>query len=134
MEFEFVGERTPAILRRMSAVETAVEKVRHLDEAHARQLLAWLESHAAPQTPPPAPRGAMAMLGFARRGLRMEVVKRSAADKRRFTILPKRWILERTFGWLSKFRRMAKDYEFRTENSEAIILIAATRLMLARSL
>ena len=67
MEFEFVGERTPAILQRMSAVETAVEKVRHLDEAHARQLLAWLESHAAPQTPPPAPPGAMAMLGFARR-------------------------------------------------------------------
>ena len=67
MEFEFVGERTPAILPRMSAVETAVEKVRHLDEAHARELLAWLESQAAPQTPPPAPRGAMAMLGFARR-------------------------------------------------------------------
>ena len=67
MEFEFVGERTPAILFRMSAVETAVEKVRHLDEAHARELLAWLESHAAPQTPPPAPPGAMAMLGFARR-------------------------------------------------------------------
>lgn len=67
MEFGFVGERAPAILLRMSAVETAVEKVRHLDEMHARQLLAWLESHAAPQTPPPAPQGAMAMLGFARR-------------------------------------------------------------------
>ena len=67
-----------------------------------------------------------------RRGLRMEVVKRSDADKHRFAILPKRWIVERTFGWLSKFRRLAKDYEFRTENSETMILIAATRLMLAR--
>ena len=36
------------------------------------------------------------------------------------------------FGGLSKFRRLAKDYEYRTENSEAMILIAATRLMLAR--
>lgn len=67
-----------------------------------------------------------------RRGLNLEVVKRSAADKHRFAILPKRWIVERTFGWLSKFRRLAKDYEFRTDNSEAMILIAATRLMLAR--
>ena len=67
-----------------------------------------------------------------RRGLRLEVVKRSDADKHRFKILPQRWIVERTFGWLSKFRRLSKDYEYRTENSEAIILIAATRLMLAR--
>ena len=67
-----------------------------------------------------------------RRGLRLQVVKRSDADKHRFAILPKRWIVERTFGWLSKFRRLAKDYEFRTENSETMILIAASRLMLAR--
>ncbi len=66
------------------------------------------------------------------RGLRLEVVKRSDAHKHCFRILPKRWIVERTFGWLSKFRRLAKDYEFRTDNSEAMILIAATRLMLAR--
>src|SRR5882757_4898210 len=66
------------------------------------------------------------------RGLRLEVVKRSDAHKHCFHILPKRWIVERTFGWLSKFRRLAKDYEFRTDNSEAMILIAATRLMLAR--
>ena len=71
-------------------------------------------------------------LTLPRRGLRMEVVKRSDADRHRFTILPKRWIVERTFGWLSKFRRLSKDYEYRTENSGAIILIAATRLMLAR--
>jgi transposase len=66
------------------------------------------------------------------RGLRLEVVKRSDANKHRFHILPKRWIVERTFGWLSNYRRLAKDYEFRTDNSEAMILIAATRLMLAR--
>jgi putative transposase len=66
------------------------------------------------------------------RGLRLEVVKRSDANKHRFVILPKRWIVERTFGWLSKFRRLSKDYEFRTDNSEAMILIAATRLMLAK--
>lgn len=67
-----------------------------------------------------------------RRGLNLAIVKRSDVNKHRFAVLPKRWIVERTFGWLSKFRRLAKDYEFRTENSETMILIAATRLMLAR--
>ena len=67
-----------------------------------------------------------------RRGLRLEIVKRSDADRHRFKLLPRRWVVERTFGWLSKFRRLSKDYEYRTENSEAMILIAATRLMLAR--
>jgi len=67
-----------------------------------------------------------------KRGLKLEVVKRSDANQHRFAILPKRWIVERTFGWLSKFRRLSKDYEFRTDNSETMILIAATRLMLAR--
>jgi transposase len=67
-----------------------------------------------------------------RRGLRLEVVKRHAASKQRFAVLPKRWIVERTFGWLATFRYLAKDYEYRTQNSEAIILIAPNRLMLAR--
>jgi putative transposase len=66
------------------------------------------------------------------RGLRLEIVRRSDADQHRFVILRKRWIVERTFGWLSKSRRLSKDYEYRTDNSEAMILIAATRLMLAR--
>jgi putative transposase len=64
-----------------------------------------------------------------RRGLRLEVVKRS---DRHFQILPKRWIVERTFGWLSNYRRFAKDYEYHPANSEALILIAASRLMLKR--
>jgi putative transposase len=67
-----------------------------------------------------------------RRGVRLEIVKRSDADQHRFVILRKRWIVERTFGWLSKSRRLSKDYEYRTDNSEAMILIAATHLMLAR--
>lgn len=67
-----------------------------------------------------------------RRGLTLEIVKRNDADQHRFAVLPKRWVVERTFGWLSKFRRLSKDYEYRTANSEAIILLAATRLMLTR--
>jgi len=65
-----------------------------------------------------------------RRGLRLEVVKRT--ELHTFKVLPKRWIVERTFGWLSNYRRFAKDYEYHPANSEALILIAASKLMLAR--
>ena len=59
-------------------------------------------------------------------------VVRRGADQRGFQVLPKRWIVERTFGWLMKYRRLRCDYEQLTANSEAMIYIAMTRLMLRR--
>jgi transposase len=44
------------------------------------------------------------------RGIRLEVVKLPAA-KRGFVLLPRRWVVERSFGWMSRFRRLARDYE-----------------------
>ncbi len=49
-----------------------------------------------------------------------------------FTILPKRWIVERTFGWIGRHRRTSKDYEVLTENSEAVLHIAMIDLMSRR--
>lgn len=61
----------------------------------------------------------------------LEIVKRS--DKLPgFQVLPRRWVIERTFGWLNRYRRLAKDYERSPESSEAMIQIAMIRLMLAR--
>lgn len=51
----------------MSAVEMVIEKVKQLDEAHARQLLTWLQGQERAAAPARQPAGAMAMLGFARR-------------------------------------------------------------------
>ena len=51
----------------MSAIEIAIEKVKHLDEASARQLLTWLQRLERAAVPNHKPAGAMAMLGFARR-------------------------------------------------------------------
>jgi putative transposase len=68
---------------------------------------------------------------FGSRPLRLEIVRRSDPQKG-FAVLPRRWVVERTFGWLHQFRRLSKDYEFRTDSSEAFILIAAARLLIAR--
>lgn len=47
-------------------------------------------------------------------------------------VQPKRWIVERTFGWWDHYRRLAKDYEFKTTSSEAMIYIAMSQLMIRR--
>ena len=49
-----------------------------------------------------------------------------------FSILPRRWVVERTFGWLGRYRRLSKDYEQLPEVSEAMVTLAAIRLMLHR--
>jgi putative transposase len=61
----------------------------------------------------------------------LEIVKKSANTKG-FVVIRKRWIVERTFGWLSRYRRMSKDYEGLTDTSEAMAQIAMINLMVNR--
>ena len=61
----------------------------------------------------------------------LEIVKRST-DVIGFAVLPRRWVVERTFGWLTKYRRFSRDYEHFPETSEAFIYVAMTHLMLRR--
>ncbi len=72
------------------------------------------------------------LIEFAREryGWRIDIIKRS--DKPGFRVLPKRWIVERTFSWLNKYRRLSKDYEYHPATSEALIYIAMTHLMVRR--
>jgi len=65
------------------------------------------------------------------RKLRLEIVSRPEGVKG-FVLLPKRWVVERTFGWLTRFRRLSKDYEYLTETSEAMIHVAMINLMVRR--
>jgi len=64
-------------------------------------------------------------------GWQVEVVKHSASVKG-FVVLPRRWVVERTFAWLGRFRRLSKEYEVLPASSEAFIYIAMIRLMLKR--
>ena len=65
-------------------------------------------------------------------GIRLEVVKHTEA-KRGFVLLPRRWVVERTFGWLGRFRRLARDYERLTTTLEGWHWIAALALLLVRA-
>jgi len=62
---------------------------------------------------------------------RLEVVRRPAGSKG-FVLLPKRWVVERTFAWLGRCRRNSKDYERRTASSESMLQVSAMHLMLKR--
>jgi len=88
-------------------------KVIFVDGGYAGQLAQWRA-----QLPRP-------------RHLRMEVVKRPQ-DAKGFILLPKRWVVERTFAWLANFRRLSKDYEVKTTHSEAFIHIASGSLLTRR--
>ena len=83
-------------------------KVVFADGGYAGKLLQWVEQLKA---------------------FMLSIIKRT--DKG-FKILPKRWIVERTFGWFGKYRRLSKDYERLTENSEATIKLAMINLMIRR--
>ena len=61
----------------------------------------------------------------------LEIVKRND-DVKGFKLLPRRWVVERTFSWLSNYRRLSKHYEYWNETGEAMIYVAMIHLMLRR--
>jgi putative transposase len=83
------------------------------DQAYGGELLAWVWERRP------------------RRNVRLDIVKRPVGTKG-FLLLPKRWIVERTFGWFGRYRRFAKDYEYLTQTSEAMIRVAMIHLMVRR--
>jgi transposase len=67
----------------------------------------------------------------ANQGLRVEIVKRSD-DMKGFVVLPRRWVVERTFSWFGRNRRLAKDYENLAETLAAFVALAAIQLAIRR--
>lgn len=80
---------------------------------HNHQLNAWLEQQRD------------------RLRWRLEIVSRPR-DAKGFVLLPKRWVVERTFAWLGRARRLSKDYERRTDSSECMIRIRAIQQIVTR--
>jgi putative transposase len=75
--------------------------------------------------------GAVAAAAAARERLTLEIVKRSAGQ-RGFAVVTRRWVIERSFAWLSRNRRLAKDFERRIEASTAMVAVAFIQLLLRR--
>jgi transposase len=73
-------------------------------------------------------RAAMAELG----PWTLEIIKRSDAAKHAFELLPRRWVVERTFAWLGRCRRLAKDFEATIESAVAWVLVAHIRRLTRR--
>jgi transposase len=65
------------------------------------------------------------------RRVNLEIVKRSDVANG-FVVLPKRWIVERTFAWFGRCRRLAKDWESRNHSALAFLKLASIRLMLRK--
>ena len=63
--------------------------------------------------------------------LDLEIVERDPTTKG-FAVLPRRWVVERTFAWLNLCRRLSKDYEYYSQTSEAFVYVAMVRLMTRR--
>jgi putative transposase len=80
------------------------------DGAYAGQLVEWVKNTC---------------------GWLLEIVRRNQGAKG-FQLLPRRWVVERTFGWFGRYRRLSKDYEFQTDTSENMVLIAMIQLMVHR--
>jgi transposase len=64
--------------------------------------------------------------------IRLSVVKRTDREVKGFIVLPKRWIVERTFGWVNRARRLAKDFETSITSSQAWFMLSLTFLLIRR--
>jgi len=64
-------------------------------------------------------------------GIEVEIVLRSD-DQQGFAVRPRRWVIERTFGWLNHYRRLSKDYEFWLQSSDTTVYAVMTHLMVRR--
>ena len=97
------------LLRRLGGAGKKLRRI-WVDGAYRGHLLEWVILHCR---------------------FRLQPVLRSD-DQKGFVVLPRRWVVERTFAWLTQCRRLGKDYEVLPQSSKAMIYIAMTRLMVRR--
>jgi putative transposase len=81
-----------------------------VDQGYKATFVAWVQTHL---------------------GWRVEVVQKPVGQ-REFTVQPKRWLVERSIAWLTRPRRLSKDYEYWEANSEAYVYLASIHLLLRR--
>lgn len=99
------------VLSKLSATTKATLQKLWADGAYAGQLIDWVQEHLDAV---------------------LEIVQRDP-DQKGFVVLHRRWVVERTFAWFGRYRRLSKDYEQLTASSEAMIYLASIHTMLKRT-
>ena len=106
------GTKAPAVLARLTAEHTSrLEVIWGDSKYHNHALEGWLVEHAT--------------------GYRIGVVGRPAGSVG-YVKLPTRWVVERTFAWLGRYRRLSRDYERYADSSEAMVQVSSIHRMLRR--
>jgi len=124
----------------LESARTGLSRLRHLwlDAGYEGRGKRWAEEALGLSVgvvrKPPKPAPEKVMIAWAREwhGEGKEVDWRRLMPPRGFQVLPRRWVVERTFSWLSQNRRMSKDYERLCASAEAFVYVAMTRLMARR--
>jgi putative transposase len=125
----------------LDSARTAVSKLKHLwlDAGYEDRGKRWAEKvlglsiEIVRRPPKPIPEEVArtwAQEEWAKEG--KEVDRQKLMPPRGLVVLPRRWVVERTFSWLSQNRRMSKDYERLCATAEAFVYVAMTRLMVRR--
>lgn len=94
-----------------------------LDSGYLGQVVAWIEQELGLS---------ITVVRKPRRWVRCPVDEEPPPYPAGFQVLPRRWVVERTFAWLGRYRRLSKDYEALPETEEAWVYLAMSCLMLAR--
>jgi transposase len=125
-----IGDRHGAKLL-LGALPRPLPRVSHLfaDKGYTGPLLDWIEHHLGWTTEVvPSAHHESHQHWILRNGEPVLLPK----PKGGFHVQRKRWVVERTFAWLTRFRRLSRDYEGLTTSSEAFLQVASIRLMLSR--
>ena len=112
---------TPADEQDRAQVDLLAQQVQHVTGDNVE--LAWVDQGYT---------GAIAAEAASQHGIQLDVVKLSTA-KKGFVLLPRRWVVERTFGWATRFRRLVRDFERLPETVAGMHFIAFACLFLKRA-
>ena len=112
---------TPANEQERAQVEKLAKAVQEVTNGHVQ--LAWVDQGYTGEEPAQAAQ---------KQGITLQVVKLPEA-KRGFVLLPRRWVMERSFGWMARFRRLAKDYERLATTLVGLHFIAFVILLLHKA-
>ena len=110
-----------------------VTEAHYQDRVVAQWLLRWLVQHF-PRLAKIWADGAYSgefVDQAAKQGIEVEIVQHQGEVKG-FAVLPRRWVVERSFAWLGNYRRLSKDYEYWVQSSDAMIYAASIHLMTRR--